>query len=247
MLLEVAVYSLEAAIAAQEAGTNRIELCSAPAEGGLTPSAATLRLARKYIEIPLHVMIRPREGDFYYTEREFETMLLDVVAADIVGADGIVAGILMKNGTIDAEKMAMLVELAGKMTVTCHRAFDMTADPFEAMETLIGCGVKRILTSGGRQTAPEGLPAIKQLVTRSDGRIIIMPGGGINEGNITRLAEQTGVSEIHLSAKTFIPGLMEYRNPHVSMGGNVQIHEYNRLVPDSQAIRRIIASFDKTS
>jgi copper homeostasis protein len=240
MILEVAVYSLEAAIIAQKAGADRIELCAAPAEGGLTPSAATMRLARKYLDIPIHTMIRPREGDFCYSEKEFETLLLDIMAAKVAGIDGIVTGILLKDGQLDADRMNMVVEASGTMNVTCHRAFDMAINPVEALETLISCGVQRILTSGGKQTALQGLPLITDLVKLTADRITIMPGSGINEQNIREIIDRTGASEIHLSAKKLIPGTMEYRNPAIAMGGNVAIPEYELLLPDVDSISRIL-------
>jgi len=239
MLLEIAVYSLEAAIIAQQAGADRIELCCAPAEGGLTPSAATLRFTRKFLKIPIHVMIRPREGDFCYTPKEFDSMLLDIAAAEISDIDGVVAGILNKDGSVDRGRMKLIVQAAGDMNVTCHRAFDMALDPFEAMETLIECGVKRILTSGGKQTAAESMELLAELVKRADNRIIIMPGSGINEHNISEIATKTGVSEVHLSAKSLVPGLTEFRNNSVSMGGKVNVPEYDLVLPDKDAIQRI--------
>ena len=239
MLLEIAVYSIEAALAAQAAGADRIELCTAPAEGGLTPSAATLRIARKWLRIPIHVMIRPREGDFCYSSREFEVMLLDIAAANVAGMNGIVTGILTPDGSIDRERMELIVEAAGKMNVTCHRAFDMARDPHEALETLVECGVSRILTSGGKQTAAENLPFIAGLVEKAGSRISIMPGSGINEHNILEIQKATGVSEIHLSARKLVPGQMEFRNEAISMGGEVSIPEYELLLPDPEAIQRI--------
>lgn len=239
MIIEIAVYSLEAAIIAQNAGASRIELCSAPAEGGLTPSAATLRLAKKYLNIPIHAMIRPREGDFCYSVKEFETMLLDITAAGILGIDGIVTGILLKDGKVDAERMKMVIEAAGKMNMTFHRAFDMAVDPFEALESLIQCGVQRILTSGGKQTAFEGLPLISQLVTKAAGRITIMPGSGINLHNVREIANHTGIKEVHLSAKKYTEGMMEYRNPAITMGGNSTVPEYELLLPDAEVISTI--------
>jgi copper homeostasis protein len=243
MLIEIAVFSLEAAIAAQQAGANRIELCSAPAEGGLTPSAATMRLARRYLSIPIHVMIRPREGDFCYSQREFESMLLDVAAAEIAGMDGIVAGILMKEGNIDTGRMQMLVESAGSMNVTCHRAFDRSNGLSQALEDLVSVGVSRILTSGGKQTVPQGLEHISELVKQSAGRIKIMAGSGITDKNVLQVAGSTGVDEIHLSARTFVPGKMEYRNPDFSPGENARIPEFDLLLPDAGMIGRIMELF----
>ncbi len=243
MLIEIAVFSLEAAIAAFNSGAHRIELCSAPAEGGLTPSAATMRLARKYVKIPIHVMIRPREGDFCYSTKEFEAMLLDVAAAKVVGMEGIVAGILNPDGSVDEERMALLVDAAAPMNVTFHRAFDMTKDQDEALEAIIYAGCARILTSGGRQTASEGIEKLAELVKKAGDRISIMPGSGVNLANIKNITENTGAREIHLSARSFVPGKMEFKQPLVTMGGTVSIPDYDLQLPDEKAIRDILKLF----
>jgi len=243
MLIEIAVFNLESAIAAYNAGAHRIELCSAPAEGGLTPSAATMRLTRKYVKIPIHVMIRPREGDFCYSEKEFETMLLDIAAAKVVGMEGVVAGILNPDGTVDEERTAILVDAAAPMNVTFHRAFDMAADQDKAMEDIIYAGCARILTSGGKQTAPEGIVKLAELVKKADNRISIMPGSGLNTKNIKQIAEATGAKEIHLSARTFVPGQMKFKQPLVSMGSSVSIPDYDLQLPDESAIKEITGMF----
>jgi len=243
MLIEIAVFNLESAIAAYNAGAHRIELCSAPAEGGLTPSAATMRLTKKYVKIPIHVMIRPREGDFCYSEKEFETMLLDVAAAKVAGMEGVVAGILNPDGTIDEERTAILVDAAAPMNVTFHRAFDMAADQDKAMEDIIYAGCARILTSGGKQTAPEGIVKLAELVKKADNRISIMPGSGLNAKNIKQNAEATGAKEMHLSARTFVPGKMKFKQPLVSMGSSVSIPDYDLELPDESAIKEITGMF----
>lgn len=243
MLIEIAVFSLESAIAAFNAGAHRIELCSAPAEGGLTPSAATMRLARKYIKIPIHVMIRPREGDFCYSVKEFEAMLLDIAAAKMVGMEGVVAGILNPDGTVDEKRMALLVDAAFPMNVTFHRAFDMVKDQEKALEAIIYAGCARILTSGGKQTAPEGLEKIAELVKKAGERISVMPGSGINLNNIKNISESTGAKEIHLSARSSIPGKMIFKQPLVTMGGTVTIPDYELQIPDEKVIREILQIF----
>jgi copper homeostasis protein len=240
MIIEIAVFSLEAGIAAANAGAHRIELCSAPAEGGLTPSAATMRLARKYIKIPIHVMIRPREGDFCYSEKEFETMLLDVAAAKIAGMDGVVAGILNPDGSVDKDRTAILVDAATPMNVTFHRAFDMTNNLDEALEDIIETGCARILSSGGQQSALQGISALSDLVKSASGRISVMPGSGINASNIKHIAETTGAKELHLSARTFIPGRMISKQPLVTIGGSVYIPDYEIQFPDEKSIREIM-------
>ena len=244
MLLEIAVFNLESAITAFNAGAHRIELCSAPAEGGLTPSAATIRLAKKYVNIPIHVMIRPREGDFCYSEREFETMLLDIAAAKIAGMKGIVAGILNIDGSVDAKRMKIVVDSAYPMNVTFHRAFDMSNDLDNALESIIGTGCERILTSGGQQTAIQGIDKIAELIKKAKNRISIMPGSGINAANCKHLADVSLAKELHLSARTYIPGKMEFKQPLVTMGGTVSIPDYELQQPDSKAIKDILQQFD---
>jgi copper homeostasis protein len=239
MLIEIACYSLEAAVVAARAGADRIELCAAPAEGGITPSAATMKLARKYLSIPIHVMIRPREGDFCYSDREFESMLQDMETAKSCGLDGVVAGILLKDGAIDVKRMKKIVELASPMNVTCHRAFDMSNNPLYSLENLIDCGVQRILTSGGMQTAPEGFALIDKLVEIAGSRISIMPGSGIHADNIRLFAAIEGIREVHLSAKTLADGPMEFRNPRITMGGRAEVPEYGLILPDEAVIGRI--------
>lgn len=243
MLIEIAVFSLESAIIAYNAGAQRIELCSAPAEGGLTPSAATMRLARKYIKIPIHMMIRPREGDFCYSEKEFESMLLDIAAAKMVGMDGVVAGILNPDGTVDKKRMAMIVDAAFPMNVTFHRAFDLAKDQDEALEAIIYAGCARILTSGGQQTAPQGIEKLTELVNKAGDRISVMPGSGVNLDNIKKIAESTGAKEIHLSARSYIPGKMTFKQPSVTMGGTVAIPDYDLQIPDKKVITEILEIF----
>jgi len=243
MLIEIAVFNLESAITAAEAGAHRIELCSAPAEGGLTPSAATLRLSRKYVKIPIHVMIRPREGDFCYSNREFESMVLDIAAAKMAGMEGVVAGILNPDGTVDEKRMAMLVDAAAPMNVTFHRAFDMVRDQDEALEAIIYAGCSRILTSGGQQTAMLGIENLSTLVQKAANRISIMPGSGVNLTNIKQIAEQTKASEMHLSARTNTPGKMVYKYPLVRMCGSGITSDYDLMLPDKKIVQEAIKLF----
>jgi len=247
MLIEVAVFSLESAITAFNAGAHRIELCSAPAEGGLTPSAASIRLTKKYVNIPIHVMIRPREGDFCYSEKEFETMLLDITAAKVAGTDGVVAGILKPDGSVDKKRMEILVEAALPMNVTFHRAFDMCKDMEEALETIIETGCKRILTSGGEKTAEIGIEKIAELIKQANHRITIMPGSGINATNCQHIANFTSAQEIHLSARTFIPGKMEFKKTALTMGSTAPIPDYDLQQPDSKTIKIIVSQFSNKS
>lgn len=199
-LLEVCVDSVESAIAAQEGGAARIELCDNLFEGGTTPSAGMIEVARQHLHIGLHIMIRPRGGDFCYSDIEFEVMKKDVLITKQLGADGVVLGILKSDHTIDLARNRLLVDLARPLGVTFHRAFDVVADPLQALEDLIGLGADRLLTSGGEKTVIEGLNLITRLVQQAAGRIIIMPGSGITAQNISTIINTSGVTEIHVGS-----------------------------------------------
>lgn len=239
-LLEVCVDSVESAIAAQEGGAGRVELCDNLVEGGTTPSAATIELARRHLTIALNVIIRPRGGDFSYSDLEFEIMERDIDFARQLGADGVVIGILKPNGTIDRRRTQALVERARPMSVTFHKAFDMTRDPFAALETLIEVGVDRVLTSGQEYSAIEGLPRLTELVQRAGERIIIMPGGNLTERNIRQVIDASGAREAHLTAFAPVESAMRYRNPRVFMGGEFRPPEYSRNVTDARRVKRIL-------
>lgn len=215
---EICANSVASCIAAQEGGADRVELCSGIPEGGTTPSFGMMRKARASIDIALNVIIRPRGGDFLYSPDELEEMIYDITAAKELGADGLVFGCLTKEGKVDKRAMSMLMEAAGDLPVTFHRAFDHSADPFEALEDIIGLGCTRILTSGCRPTAMEGTGLLAELVKAADGRIIIMPGCGINENNIAEIARLSGAREFHFSAREPVESGMIFRNPQVAMG-----------------------------
>jgi copper homeostasis protein len=234
---EVCVDSAEAALAAQEGGAARVELCSDLLEGGLTPTHGTLKVARARLQIKIMAMIRPRGGDFCYSDVEFAVMREDLLAAKAIGADGVVFGLLNPDGTIDRDRTRELVELARPLPVTFHRAFDMTRDPFEALDTLIALGVERVLTSGQEPSVVEGLDLITELVKRAGGRMVVMPGGGITDRNVARVVAQAGVREVHFAALEPREGRMVYRNPRVFMGGTLRPPEYALDVtrPDSVA------------
>ena len=200
-LLEIATFSTEAAIIADKAGADRIELCSGYAEGGLTPSLGTIRFVKENVNCPVFVMIRPRGGDFCYGKSEIEVMKRDIEQCKEIGVDGIVFGILDKNFAINEEAIRQLVSFSAPLSVTFHRAFDSCHDPMNGLEILIDCGVKRILTSGQKSSAMEGIDFITELNKKAKDRIIIMPGAGINPGNISDLVKQTGCKEFHASAK----------------------------------------------
>jgi copper homeostasis protein len=238
--VEVCVDSIASAIAAERGGATRVELCSSLMEGGVTPSAGLIETTRAAISIPLHVMIRPRAGDFQYDSQEFETMRRDIVVAEQLGAHGIVFGILNIDGSVDLTRTRELAELARPLAVTFHRAFDMTSDLFRALDDLCTLGIDRVLTSGGEQTAVLGQQTIAQLVTKAQGKIAVMAGSGIKPDNARRLMEETGVKEIHVGLRTILPSPMLHRNPRVSMG-TAQGGEYQRSVVVEKDVRRLCA------
>lgn len=215
---EICANSVASCIAAQEGGADRVELCAGIPEGGTTPSYGMIRIARESIRIGLNVIIRPRGGDFLYTEDEISQMKHDIMTAKELGADGLVFGCLTPEGNVDMDVMTELMKVAGETPVTFHRAFDHTSDPFKAMEDIISLGCCRILTSGCRPNAYEGAQNIAELVRRSAGRIIIMPGCGIREDNIRDIAEITAAEEFHFSARESVGSNMKFRNPLVVMG-----------------------------
>jgi len=207
-------------------------------DGGTTPSAGSILFARRNQAISLFVMIRPRGGDFLYSGDEFEIMKEDIRVAKELRADGVVFGILKPDGTIDRDRMKQLIGLSRPMGITCHRAFDMTADPFRAMEDLIGLGVDRILTSGQQPSAPAGATLIRQLIEKAAGRIIIMPGCGVKEHNFRELVRDTGATELHVHLEKQEPGRMEFRQPSVFMGKPGQ-SEFEHTMTDADRIRSV--------
>ena len=198
--IEVVAYNIENALDAANNGADRIELCASPDEGGTTPSYGTISKAKEILEIPIHVMIRPRGGDFVYTEAEFETMKIDIEICKRLNVDGIVFGILTNENTIDKERCKELVELAKPLTSNFHRAFDRCNEPLKALEDIIDCGFQRILTSGSEQNAFDGCKQLAELVGKAENRIIIMPGGGVRKENFIDLVNHTKAIEFHTSA-----------------------------------------------
>jgi copper homeostasis protein len=211
-LLEVIGFNIESCILAQAAGANRIELCDNPGEGGTTPSYGFIKAARKNLQIQLYPIIRPRGGDFFYSDAEFEVMKADVKICKELGCNGLVIGILNADGTVDKKKCAELVRLAYPLGVTFHRAFDRVKDAGQALEDIIEIGCERILTSGLVPSALNGAETIAALVKQADERIIIMPGSGVRSDNIIELAQKTGAVEFHTSARMNINSKMDYTN-----------------------------------
>lgn len=242
LTFEVCVDSVESALAAEQGGADRVELCTDLLEGGLTPSYGMLRTARETLHIVLMAMIRPRGGDFCYSDAEFRVMEHDVRMAQDLGADGVVLGLLNPDATIDVTRTRALVAIARPLPVTFHRAFDMTRDPFEALETLITLGLDRVLTSGQEPTVWDGAHLIADLVRRAAGRIIVMPGGGITDRNIRKIVSGTGVAEVHFGCAVPVDGRMAYRNPRVFMGGILRPPEYTLEIAQAADVARYIAA-----
>lgn len=226
---EICVDSVAGVRAARAAGAQRVELCADLFEGGITPSRGAIRLARTVDGIGLHVIIRPRGGDFLFDDDEMAIMLADIETAKAEGADGVVIGALTANACIDETRTAALISAAEPLAVTFHRAFDMTPDPFVALETLASLGVHRILTSGQEATVLEGLPLIKELVRCAADRVIVMPGGGITERNVARIVAEARPKEIHFAALQPTVSAMQFRQSHVFMGGELRAPEFDRL------------------
>lgn len=240
--IEVCVEGIDGLIAAQEAGADRVELCASLLEGGITPSLGTIRAALSVAAIPFHVIVRPRGGDFLYSEAEFRSMVEDVSACRELGVAGVVVGCLTADGSIDEARMRELVAAAGSLNVTCHRAFDMTRDPAEALEALIRCGVGRVLTSGQRDTAEDGAELLAELVALARGRIVVMGCGGLRPGNVAAVLARTNLPEIHFAALKDIPSGMRHRNPRVGMGGTELDREYRNTITDGAQVAATIAA-----
>ncbi|MDE3200881.1 MAG: copper homeostasis protein CutC [Acidobacteriota bacterium] len=237
-MLEICVDSIESAIAAQRGGAQRIELCSALSEGGITPSTGLIALVRKKLRIGINVMIRPRGGDFCYSALEFDLMQQEIELARAAGANGIVLGILKADGTVDVNRTRKLVKLAAPLPVTFHRAIDVTRNLPAALEAIIDTGVVRVLTSGGAQNVIAGMKMIAKLVAFGGGRISIMPGSGVRPENIVELARTTGAREFHGSAGNWTPGLMQYKKRSVRFN-DVPNREFTRYRTDSEVVRRL--------
>ena len=239
VVLEICADSIESAIVAERGGAHRIELCSDLLEGGVAPSSGLIATVRSHISIALHIMIRPRGGDFCYTADEFAVMQRDVLTAKELGADGVVLGILHEDGTVDNDRTRQLIEIARPMKVTFHRAFDMSDDLCQSLNDIIAIGADRVLTSGGEQTAEAGIATIAALVKQAGNRIAIMAGAGINPSNVRDIVAGSGVGEIHATARSPMPSRMQYRNERISMG-SIQGHEYERPVASQKKVSELV-------
>ena len=244
-LIEVCVEGIDGLLAAQAGGADRIELCAALIEGGITPSLGTVRTALALARVPVHVIVRPRGGDFLYSDAEHRSMLADVEALRDLGVAGVVVGCLKRDGTIDEPRMSELVATAGPLSVTCHRAFDMTRDPVEALEALVRSGIARVLTSGQRDNAVDGAPLLRRLVEQAGQRIVILGCGALAPETIAAVRRATGLRELHFAALRDVPSGMDHRNPEVGMGGTNLDREYRVTVTDAKLVAATIEAARK--
>ncbi|MCC8537555.1 copper homeostasis protein CutC [Xanthomonas axonopodis pv. poinsettiicola] len=237
--LEVAADSVASAVAAQDGGAMRVELCGGLDGGGLTPSFGTLAVVRARLRIPLYVLIRPRVGDFVFSADEVEAMRRDVQQCVALGCDGVVLGALDRHGQVDMETMRVLIEAAGPLGVTFHRAIDVSAEPARALEDAIALGCERVLTSGARASAPEGIDTIAALVRQAGGRIGVMPGAGLSEHNIRTVRQHTGAHEFHASARGMIAAQVPSPHPYIrDLGGDYQRTDIVRVQRMVDALRQ---------
>ncbi|KAK8807557.1 copper homeostasis protein [Blastocystis sp. subtype 4] len=245
MLLEVCIDRVESAVNAEKGGAGRVELCDNLVDGGTTPSYGMIKLVKESISIPVNVIIRPRGGDFFYNENEMRVMLEDIEACKRIGVNGVVIGCLTEDGKVDMEKNRRLIEAARPLSVTFHRAIDMTVDPLQATKNCIELKVDRILTSGGCNTVMEGKDTIREMVRIADGHLQIMAGGGVTGSNIRELVQYTGVKEVHGSARDYVCSAMKYRKQGVFMGGekkNTQELEFKWKQTSEQVVQQFVSA-----
>ncbi|MDR2083995.1 MAG: copper homeostasis protein CutC [Bacteroidales bacterium] len=236
-LFEVCANSVESAINAQTGGADRIELCANLESGGTTPSYASIKLCKEKLTIPINVLIRPRNGDFLYTDLEFQEIISDIILCKELGVSGIVCGFLNSNGTIDIERTKKIVELTYPLSFTFHRAFDVSRNPFESLEDIISCGATRILTSGTSDKAINATEILSKLILQANQRIVIMPGSGINENNIIELHSKTKAKEYHFSGSATHHSEMEFQKNNII---STEKSDYSKTVSDVEKIRNTI-------
>ncbi|MBA4146054.1 MAG: copper homeostasis protein CutC [Cytophaga sp.] len=239
MILEIVVYNMESALKAQEGRADRIELCDNPGEGGTTPSYGTIEAVRQNVNLDVYVMIRPRGGDFYYSNYEFHIMKRDISQCQKLSVDGVVFGILNEDGTIDKKRCKELIDKVRPLKVTCHRAFDMTRDPFEALEDCIEVGFDCILTAGQQAQALKGADLIGELIKKANGRIAIMPGSGVNENTVEEIVRKSKAKHIHFSATAFRDSAMTYRNAQIAGMGSDEGAEFKLRTVDPERIKKM--------
>ncbi|MGE4585282.1 MAG: copper homeostasis protein CutC [Sphaerochaeta sp.] len=240
--IEICLDSVQSILAAEAGGASRVEFCSDLFEGGLTPTLGAFQVAKEKSTIPINVMIRPRGGDFCYSDVEFETMLADARLFKEAGANALVFGILTPEGRVDKVRSKQLLAVASPLEVTFHRAFDMTRDPYEAMEDLIEIGVHRVLTSGQEASVPEGLDLLSDLLARYKEKIVIMPGAGITERNIQKVHSVLHAKEYHMYLHSENASLMTYRPDHIYMGGLLRQPEFLLQHTDRGRVERMVAT-----
>lgn len=236
-ILEVCAFHIESCRIAERAGAARVELCDNPIEGGTTPSYGTIKKTREAVSILLYPILRPRSGNYWYSEEEFAILKEDILMCKELGCDGISVGISKQDSTIDTERLKRIVEWAGGMGVTCNRVFDCAPDALKALEDIIHCGCERVLTSGQKSAAPDAGNLLRKLVEQARDRIIIMPGAGVKSSNIAKLKEESGATEFHSSARVIAPNLVTYVNDEVSDYGNLYIADEKEVRAMVEAIQ----------
>jgi len=242
--VEIAVHTIDSALAAEAGGAHRIELFSNPIEGGVTPSEGLIAAVRENVTKPVHVMIRPRGGDFHYSDLEFDVMARDINMAKRLGANGVVFGLLNQDGTVDMDRTRQLVETARPLAVTFHRAIDLCCDLEKAVDGLVSCGVDRVLTSGGAATAVEGMNCIAKLVCIAADRITMTAAAGIKPENVRQIVRETGVTEVHAALRSTISGPMRFQKSRISFR-HAAPGTYERLVVKQEDVRRLVAEADR--
>jgi copper homeostasis protein len=237
-ILEICAGDIDSVIAAAKGGAERVELCSALSDGGITPSIGFIKQALKVDGLKVHVLIRPRGGDFLYTKEEIAMMIDDIATCHELGVHGVVIGALTADGDIDFEACKRMVEVAGNMNITFHRAFDLCKDPIKSIDQIIELGCNRLLTSGQAASAEAGVELLHKLVEYANGRIVILAGGGVTPTNAAKILQQSGTNEIHASARSTVQSNMKYRLDGVSMGA-ADVDEYSRKTTDVKIVTQI--------
>lgn len=243
-VLEVCCTSIASALAAQDGGAQRIELCDNLYEGGTTPSYGTIELVREKLHIDVNVLIRPRGSDFVYSDDEMEIIRRDIERCKEISVNSVVIGFLTPDGEIDLKHTKQIIELARPLSVTFHRAFDMCRDPHKALEQLINIGIDRILTSGQKNKAPEGARLITELVEKAGDRVIIMPGAGLRPENIKEFHKQVKAKEYHSTLSEIVDSSMTFRREDVYMGGLSSIPEYNWKQASTEKIKKFLCELE---
>ena len=247
VLIEACVDAIDAAIEAERGGADRLELCGELLQGGVTPSAGLIGAVWERVEIPVFVLIRPRTGDFLYTAEEVDVMVRDIAAARAMDVDGVVIGALTRDGDVDIGAVHTLMEAAGRMMVTFHRAFDFARNREVALEALIELGVHRVLTSGGAATALDGAASLASLVRQANGRIGILAGGGINAGNVADVVRESGVAEVHVRAAERVESAMVHRRAGVTLARAAAPGDYERVVTRAEEMARVVNAAESIS